>query len=102
MVHEHLRPDLSLILKSRPEIEAFYLSHNKTWTKDTVKQTVHDKLAANAVKMSSTPDTTSIMMYQVPKEIMAPGQKEICYNYELSVTDKSFIRQTYPGRAVVP
>lgn len=100
-MHEHLRPDLNLILKSRPEVEAFYL-RNKTWTKDTVKQNVYDKLQANAIKMSSTPNTTSIMMYQVPKEIMAPGQKEISYNYELSATDKSFIRQTYPRRALVP
>jgi hypothetical protein len=101
MVHEHLRPDLKLILKSRPEVEAWYLQHNKTWTKDTVKENVYDKLVDKAIKMSSAPDTTSIMMYEVPKEIMGPGQKAISYNYDLSATDKSFIRQTYPGRAVV-
>ena len=96
-MHEHQRPDAQFLINYN--MAAVYSNYQGMgWNKKKVDEQVlafhyyKDKSAIAGTKF----DTTSIMMYDLPPEILMDPTKAVPKNMRLSKLDKEFVAKIYP------
>ena len=97
-MHEHQRPDGEAYLKYDMNKIYEYYKRDQDWDEADVKNQVlnfHEYRGKSDV-VGNKFDTKSIMMYDVPKEILLPGYPAIPRNNVLSDGDKKFVGRLYP------
>ena len=103
-MHEHQRPDGEAYLKYDMKKIYDYYKHNQHWDAKEVKDQVlsfHEYRGQSDV-VGNKFDTESIMMYEVPEEILLPGYPAIPRNNVLSDGDKTFVGSLYPQNIRTP
>ena len=92
-IHEHMHPELE-IPWDKEKVYEHYAGSPNFWTKEQVDHNLFQKYSKDETQFS-TPDTSSIMMYPVPKEHTIGGF-EVGWNKVLTEQDKAFIGKVYP------
>lgn len=93
-IHEHQHPAASIPWNTAV-IRRVYTASYK-WTEEQVQRNIFDRLPPSELSNSQY-DPHSIMHYYFGPEFSMDG-RPFHINYDLSLTDKSFIRTRYPGR----
>lgn len=90
--HEHMRQ--ALVDRIDPEKAYEYFLRTQGWDRQMVDQQVLTSLDETSL-MSTPPDQTSIMCYQLPGEITKDGQP-ILGGLDINATDAAFAHRIYP------
>ncbi|WP_017741753.1 M12 family metallopeptidase [Scytonema hofmannii] len=96
-IHEHQHPQAG-IPWNRDAVYSYYMGPPNNWSKETVDQNIFQRFGTDSTQFSQY-DKESIMHYSISKDLTLGGF-EVPWNNQLSATDKNFMRQMYPGRAV--
>ena len=98
--HEHMRQ--ALVARIDPQKAYDYFLRTQGWDKATVNAQVLTPLDEQSL-MSTPPDQTSIMCYQLPGLITRDGQP-ILGGVDINQTDYAFVGKIYPkaGHAMAP
>jgi hypothetical protein len=98
--HEHMRK--ALVARIDPQKAYAYFLQTQGWDKATVDAQVLTPLDERSL-MSTPPDQTSIMCYQLPASITRDG-KPILGGVDINQTDYGFAGKIYPktGHALAP
>ena len=91
--HEHESPKNGGVPWLKKNAYDYYMS-TQGWNKEEVDEQVFDVYSKNQI-IGTTLDKKSIMMYAIPNWI-TKGDFEVGWNYDLSTSDKTFIKKTYP------
>ncbi len=97
-VHEHMRKEL--VARVDPQKAYDYFLRTQGWNKATVDAQVLTPLDDESL-MSTPPDQTSIMCYQLPASITRDGQP-ILGGVDINQTDYDFVGKIYPKAGPVP
>jgi hypothetical protein len=96
LLNEHMNPNCRDVVRFKPEsaVIAFF---RKTygWDANTTRHTIFGAGLPEQLSAYRACDPYSIMMLQLPREIVEPTPPEID---DLSEGDKAFAKQLYPGR----
>jgi hypothetical protein len=95
--HEHMRK--ALVDRIDPKKAYDYFLRTQGWNKQTVDQQVLTALDERSL-MSTPPDQTSIMCYQLPGSITRDG-RPILGGVDINATDSSFAARIYPKPGLV-
>ncbi|MUG91313.1 Tolloid-like protein 1 [Scytonema sp. UIC 10036] len=95
-IHEHQHPQAG-IPWNRDAVYRYYKETNN-WDTEQVDNNIFRRFGTDITQFSQY-DRESIMHYAIPKELTIGGF-EVPWNTQLSVTDKNFMRQAYPGGTV--
>jgi hypothetical protein len=93
LIHEHQNPNQAIDW-NKPAVIADLSGPPNNWDDATIQHNMFDFYPPNEVA-STKLDSTSIMMYRIPKAWTNDGTSSE-FNSELSATDKKFIRKQYP------
>jgi len=96
-VHEHMRKEL--VARVDPQKAYDYFLQTQGWDKATVDAQVLTPLDDKSL-MSTPPDQTSIMCYQLPASITRDGQP-ILGGLDINQTDYDFVGKIYPKTGLV-
>jgi hypothetical protein len=96
--HEHMRKALISRIDPQKAYDFFLTTYG--WDKATVDQQVLTSLDERSL-MSTAPDQTSIMCYQLPGSITRDG-KPIIGGTDINATDAAFAAKLYPKTASSP
>lgn len=96
-VHEHMRKEL--VARVDPQKAYDYFLRTQGWDKATVDAQVLTPLDDKSL-MSTPPDQTSIMCYQLPASITRDG-RPILGGVDINQTDYAFIGKIYPKAGLV-
>ena len=94
MIHEHQSPAAN-IPWNKSAVYSFYIN-NLGWDKSTVDHNIFEHYNARETQFTRY-DSTSIMHYAVPAELLEPGATPVRWNANLSENDKFFISSKYPA-----
>lgn len=93
LLHEHQNPTVN-IPWNRPAVYRAYAAAPNFWTPDKVDINIFNTYDKTQTQYSQF-DSTSIMLYPVPKELTLGGF-EVGWNSALSAIDKEYIAKVYP------
>ncbi len=93
LIHEHQNP-IKAINWNKPAVIADLSGPPNNWDEATIEHNMFEVYPRDEIA-GTTLDSTSIMMYQIPKSWTNDGTSAE-FNSELSATDKIFIRKQYP------
>jgi serralysin len=94
LIHEHQNPDHAIDW-NKPAVIADLSGPPNNWDPDTIQHNMFDVYPPNEIEGTKL-DTTSIMMYRIPKAWTNDGTSSE-FNDKLSDVDKKFIRKAYPS-----
>ena len=93
LIHEHQNP-VGQIHWNKDAVIADLSGPPNNWDRDTIEHNMFEAYPRNEIA-GTTLDSTSIMMYPIPKSWTLDGTSA-GLNTDLSQTDRTFIRQQYP------
>lgn len=97
LVHEHQSP-AGNIPWDKPKVYEYYKS--KGWSVEDVDSNIFTKYSLTTTNYTAY-DNLSIMHYPISSSLTTNGYS-VAYNYNLSVTDKTFIEKMYPKSNLYP
>jgi serralysin len=93
LIHEHQNPNQAIDW-NKPAVIADLSGPPNNWDADTIEHNMFEVYPPNEIAGTKL-DTTSIMMYRIPKSWTNDGTSSE-FNDKLSASDRSFIRKQYP------
>jgi serralysin len=93
LIHEHQNPNKA-IQWNKPAVIADLQGPPNNWDEETIEHNMFEVYPPDQVAGTQL-DSTSIMMYQIPKAWTLDGTSSE-FNGDLSATDKVFIKNQYP------
>jgi hypothetical protein len=91
-IHEHQSPGAEVIPWDEEAVYAYYARQG--WSRAQVDRNIFNRYSETTTNFSEF-DRSSIMLYAIPDEL-TEGTYSVGWNRVLSVTDKSFMKSTYP------
>jgi serralysin len=93
LIHEHQNPNKAIDW-NKPAVIADLSGPPNNWDPDKIQRNMFDVYPPNEVAGTQL-DSTSIMMYRIPKSWTNDGTSSE-FNADLSEVDKTFIKKQYP------
>ncbi len=103
LLHEHQNPSLKcqdeIKWEGSGNVYDYFAGSPNFWSASQVQRNLGFIQNTDPDYQAGLPDTKSVMMYSLPKEIFKSGSSSKCYvsvNYEISAKDKEIITKIYP------